>query len=291
MQGVSLLAIGKSDYGTWAYNLAQSLRFFHPQIQIQLVFEQATVRDIDLSVFDLLTEIAPEDARRGGRLNPSYAKLKMIDYYPLMWDKVMFLDVDALAIAPFEHLFDDLNTDFQIHTWGTTTQQEGVFPNMLWMRMEDMRRIFNLPTESIPGTNSSFQLMKLNSVTEGIYRAALDAYYVFEESYSSRDLFMHWGRKQSGAILPDELFFNVALAKHSGYDGIQPILFHTPDKGDMKPLPEYIEQGKRFIGFWGDKTYNSLKSKMTYDLLIKRYTGSKRRVIDKLLKTKFVNSN
>ena len=291
MQGVSLLAIGKSDYGTWAYNLARSLRFFHPDIQIQLVFEPSAVGGIDTSVFDMLTEMSPEDARRGGRLNPSYAKLKMIDYYPLSWDKVMFLDVDTIAIAPFEHLFDEMVNHFQIHTWEKTDKQEGVFNNMLWMRMEDMRRIFGLPTELIPGTNSSYQIMELNAETEAIYRDALEAYYMFEMGYSSRDLLMHWGRKKSGAILPDELFFNAALAKREGYDQENVMLFHKPSDGDLRPLDDYVNEGKCFMGFWGDKTYNSLKAKMTYDLLVKKYTGQTRPVIDKLLKTKFVNLN
>jgi len=289
VNGVSLLAIGTESYGTWAYNLARSLRFFCPDIPIQLVYEESAVKHVDKSVFDILTPMHRDHSHRGGRLNPSFAKLSMFQYYPGTWDKVMFLDVDTLALADFSDLFE-MDSPFKIHTWATTDQKEGVFGNMLWMKIEDMRRIFGLPTQTIPGTNSSFQVMELGQYAESIYEDALAAYYLFESEFSSRDLYMHWGRKTRGAILPDELFFNVALAKKEGYDGWKPILFHTNADGDLRPMDEYVKEGKRFIGYWGDKGYNSTKSRLTYDLLAKKYTGQRQKV-DRLLGQKFVNFN
>lgn len=291
MQGISLLAIGNPTYGTWASNMAHSLRHFHADAKIQLVYEKATVKDIDTGIFDVLTEIEPEDARRNGKLSPSYAKLRMVEYYPAEWEKVMFLDVDALAIAPFMDLFDRLDSDFKIHTWGVTEQADGIFGNMLWMEIGKMREVFGIPTEPIPGTNSSFQIMKLNDATKKIYRDAQEAYYLFESDYGSRALHMQWGKRRTvNSILPDELFFNVALSKTSGYDGWKPILFHTNKDGHLD-LDEHIKAGKKFIGFWGDKGYNSPMSRSTYDLLVKRYTGQRSKVVDKLLKDKFVNYN
>jgi hypothetical protein len=289
MQGISLLAIGNPTYGTWAGNLARSLRWFHPDVLIQLVYEDGAVKGTDLSLFDVLTPIDPADARRNGRLNPSWAKLRMVNYYPLSWDKVMFLDVDALAIAPYMHLFDDLDTDYKIHTWATTDQKDGVFGNMLWLKIDDMRRIFDLPTETIPGTNSSFQIMKLGDEAEKIYTEAQEAYLHFEANYSARNLYMQWGkRKIHNAILPDELFFNVALSRRKGYDGWKPILFHNTGDKHMD-LDQAAKEGKCFIGYWGDKGYNSHVARSTYDKLANRYNGVKG--VDRLLKDKFVNHN
>jgi hypothetical protein len=290
MQGISLLAIGNRTYGTWAYHLARSLRWFHPDVLIQLVHEPDTVKDVDTSVFDVMTEIDAQDARRGGKLSPSWAKLRIVNYYPLSWEKVMFLDVDALAIAPFMHLFD-LDSEFKIHTWATTDQKDGVFGNMLWLKIHDMRRIFDLPDQVIPGTNSSFQVMKLGDEAEAIYREAQEAYVHFEANYSSRHLHMQWGKKRNhNAALPDELFFNVALARRSGYDGLKPILFHTTGDGRLD-LDEAVKNGKCFLGYWGDKGYNSMESRSTYNRLIKRYSKAPGQVVEGLLKQKFVNFN
>jgi len=291
MNGISLLAIGNQSYGTWALSLARSIKSFH-DIPIQLVYEEGTVKNIDKTPFDILTPINEAHSRRGGRLSPSFAKLSMYEYFP-DWEKVMFIDVDTLCIAPFLDLFDAVDeVPYKIQTWGKTSQKTGIFKDMLWMKIEHMRKVFNLPDQPIPGTNSSFHLMKLGAEAEGVFSDALKAYHHFEQNCTTKDLYMTWGRKKQNAVYPDELFFNVALAKRDGYDGLNPIKFHLPCNGVFKGVEETVKEGFRFLGFWGDKQYNSRELQQTYSLLIKKYLSKSERVdIASMLQRKFVVSN
>jgi len=290
MQGLSLLAIGDQSYGHWAYIFAKSVKHFHPDLPIQLVYEPQTITNIDTGVFDILTEINPFHSRRAGRLSPSFAKLSMYEYYP-DWDKVMFIDVDTLCIAPFLDLFD-IDTDYQIQCAGTTVQASGVYPNMLWMKIENVRRIFSLPDQPIPGVNSSFQVMKLGASAEQVYTDALRAYYHFEQHGKAKDLYMRWGKKTVNPVYPDELFFNVSLATKSGYQGANPIHFRIPRNGAFEGLQGCINNGKRFLGFWGDKRLNDKPYQQAFELTLKKYVDpAKVPNITRLLDAKFINVN
>jgi len=290
MNGLCLLAIGDPSYGHWAYIFAKSVKHFHPDLPIQLVHEPRTISGIEREPFDILTEISPLHSRRGGRLSPSFAKLSMYEYYP-DWEKVMFIDVDTLCIAPFLDLFD-IDSDYQIQCAGTTTQESGIYPNMLWMKIENVRRIFGLPTEPIPGVNSSFQVMRLGAAAEAVYQDALRAYYHFEQHGSIKDLYMRWGNKTINPVFPDELFFNVSLATKSGYMGKNPIKFRIPRSGAFEGVQGCIDAGYRFLGFWGDKRLNDRPYQQAFELMVKRYVNPGAVMsIDRLLGGKFVTQN
>jgi len=291
MQGVSILAIGSPTYGVWAYNLAKSIKHFHPDMPIQLVYEHGAIAGVDRSVFDCFTEINPAHSRRGGRLTPSYAKLNIYEYLP-DWEKVMILDADTICMAEFDLLFDQVNESrpYAIQTWGTTLQKDGIYSDMMWMRIEKMRAIFDLPDQPIPGTNSSFQLLFMGGDAEAVYSDALDAYHHFESNFSIHDMHMSWGRNKTHGVLPDELFFNASLARRSGYDGLSPIKFHQVREGSFKSVGEYCDQGYCFLGLWGDKTYNNAAVRQAYDMLVKKYTG-KAGDAKALLRQKFVTRN
>ena len=293
MIGLSLLAIGDRSYGTWAYIFAKSVKHFHPDLPIQLVYEPSAVSGINLSGFDVLTEISPAHARRGGRLSPSFAKLSMYEYFP-EWEKVMFVDVDTLCIAPFLDLFDAVSPEspFKIQCFGTTTQLTGVYPDMLWMKIDRMREIFNLPDQPIPGVNSSFQLLCPGAEAEAVYTDALRHYYHFEANHSVKDMYMKWGRNTINPVYPDELFFNASLATKTGYQGANPIKFHIPRMGAFEGVNAAIDKGYRFLGFWGDTRLNDHAVQQAFSLLIKKYVDkSEVPNIKNLLQRKFVNSN
>jgi hypothetical protein len=279
VKGVTLLVIGSPFYGDWAHQLATSIKHFHPDMPIQVVGERSALRRTRL--FDTVTEIAPDDARPDGKLNPSYAKLSLYPY--LEFEETIFLDVDAICIDPFEHLFD--GPDYQVHTWGKTDQLDGMYSNMLWMRIEKMREIFGLEGP-IPGTNTSYQFIRKGERSAEVFETAKAMYHFYVDAgYGPKDLANKWG---NAGALPDELFINAALAKLGGdYESPHSIFFHTR-KGGYQGLSDCREKGYSFIGYWGDKHFSNNSMKTVYDSLCRAYGLKGHTKIHGLMNEKFV---
>lgn len=284
MRGFALIAIGKSAYGEWAVNLARSLRHYC-KLPIQLIYEPQAVGTINLKEFDLATMVKPEDARPGGRLNPSFCKLRMYEYFE--FDQVHYLDVDAVCIKDPTPLFE-YEHPFGIQVTGVTDQLSGVCGNMLWMEIGKFREVFQAKGV-IPGTNSSAIMVNMSDEAEQIFSDAQVHYHTYVKNYDSSDLHMRWGRKKDGSgVLPDELFFNAALTGRENYSLGTPIKFHTRKMGAWAGVEEYKKE-HYYLGYWGNSGYNTSQIQQEYNKIVKEVGGKAK--IHALLKDKFVNKN
>lgn len=286
MRGFSLIAIGHSTYGEWAINLARSLRYFC-DLPIQLIYEAEAVKTINLKDFDVTTLVKPEDARPGGRLNPSFCKLRMYEYFPQDWETIHFLDVDALCIKDPTPLFD-FEHPFGIQVTGVTNQESGVYGNMLWMELKKFREVFGV-VGSVPGTNSSAIIVNRSDEAEQVFTDAQIHYHNFTTNFNSSDLHMRWGRRKDGSgILPDELFFNAALTGKENYSLGTPIKFHTKKMNRWEGIETY-KKDHYYLGYWGNAGYNTSHIQKEYNRIATEVGGKPK--ISALLKAKFVNHN
>lgn len=285
MRGIALIVIGSTAYGEWAVNLAHSLRQFC-DLPIQLIYGDSAVKPEWLKSFDELTKINPKDSHPGGRLNPSYCKLRMYEYLCEDWEQILYLDVDALCIKDPTPLFD-FPHPFGIQVTGVSDKQSGVDHNMLWMELSRFREIFGVQG-TVPGCNSSMILVRRSDEAEQVFTDAQRHYWNYIKEHNSSELHMRWGRKRDGSgILPDELFFNAALTGKENYSLGTPIKFHT-----RKIRWEGADAYKKefyFIGYWGNSGHNNLATQKEYNSIVSRFGGVPK--INNLLKSKFVNIN
>jgi hypothetical protein len=210
----------KPGYAKAACNLAHSIKKYFPSAHIT-AFHDASINSLTENkrqVFDTLIEIPSEVLNYKGRVDPAFVKLSIYDYLP--YDYNLVLDVDALALQDLEPLMDRLIDEggpYYAHLLGKITlQQQG--PNInYWLKAETMWSHFHIDEAAVmPCVNSSFQFIKKCSQAEELYHTALEDY---ANQIPLASLSIQWGGGQ-----PDELYMNVALAKH----GIDPSIEVNP---------------------------------------------------------------
>lgn len=202
-KGILMLAWGKRGYGFMAYNLAVSLKHHSPEIAIHLIVTEKVLKEIsDRSVFDNIEWLADDPDEPG--------KFKAAIYDMLPFDYTLFLDVDALCVAPIDKLFNDL-IDSGVH-YATYINEiydinsPNILPQMYWAYRTDIWQQYGFDESTrFPATQSSIQFIKRCDKTAELYRLFNEA---FNNPIPLERLRNKWGGGQ-----PDELYLNIALAQ------------------------------------------------------------------------------
>ena len=226
--GVVLLAFGKPQYYWAAYNLAFSIRKHNPNIKISAYFED-TIKAISnchdiVNYVDSIGQIDIDDIYTNKKLDPLKVKINLYKYLP--YERNLYLDVDAVALKDIQPLIDEYiqsGKNYISHTVGYHTIDKGRdFKEMQWAWADKLWKHFELNDDTVvPAINSSIQWVVKGEEAESIFNETKRLY--FEMTMPLNELRMKWGGGQ-----PDELYFNVALAKL----GIDPALKHyEPIKG------------------------------------------------------------
>jgi len=292
-KGVSLLAIGGSDYGRWAVNFAVSLKFHSPDVSIELICDEANLIETSAyhHLFEIVTRIDDSDCvNESGEFFPAKAKLNLYKYFA--YDLTAYFDVDACVIKDVTPLFEltgNIYTDVQ----GVHTIQEGnLFDHLKWAKPETIWKHFNLSDEAkLPAVNSSFVLVRKCEENEAIWSLALKL--LLENKLSTEYYWHKWGRGKGRDA--DELYFNVACAMLKVIpEKLVAVYFRTIREAGMAiPLAE-LESKHYAIGLFGDTRSLHISSKEYYNRLMGNYW---REVIgttfynkaENLLKGKIVN--
>lgn len=218
MNGVTIIAIGKPQYGGAAYNLALSCKKYCPDIPIQLIYEKSAITHLSkdmLGYFDYLTEIKHAHAYEGAVLMPCKAKIFINEY--LLFDKTLFLDADSVCLKDFRDLFEG---EFEFKAKIASVQSVAVekHKDFHWMHPKDIREHYGLTEEPLYGISTAFMLIKKG--VEGLFEVAQEAYLNRPRITRLRE---QWGRSY-----PDELFFAVALAKSKIDPQTKPVVYTLP---------------------------------------------------------------
>ena len=269
-KGISILAIGSSAYGRWAVNFAVSLRFHSPDVNIQLICDEANLIDTARfhHLFDLITKIEKEEYTNDkGELYP--AKIKLTLYKHFAYDHTAYFDVDAVVIKDVTPLFElegNIYTDVQ----GVHMISEGnLFDHLKWAKPETIWNHFGLNEDSkLPAINSSFVLIKKCEQIEKLYSTALE---LLNENKLPTEKYWHkWGRGNGRDA--DELYFNVACAKLNLIpEKLVAVYFRTiVEPGMAIPLVE-LEKKHYAIGLFGDTRSLHSSIKEYYNRLMGNY--------------------
>ena len=272
MRGVLLLAVGNPFYGIWAQQLAQSIKYHNPGVKIQLITDAKVKAAIERPKFFDTIEIIKDEhyllsrgdgLRRQKRISPPLAKVNLDKY--LRFEETIYLDVDAIAIKDIEPLFDICKGKYYAtQVVGQTGYIKGVYPEMLWAKIDHIFEKYELPKDAIlPAINSSFVYLKKGDELTRLYKAIRAAFAKGEMS----DLNLTWGATKD---LPDELYTNIALAKceTDAKIDIEPMCFSRHRVGDVKE----VAKKHYLIGYYGDAKFTHKDLQGAYDVLMSKYS-------------------
>jgi len=227
-KGVVLLAFGNRQYMEMAFNMACSLKFHNPDIVIQVATEERFYSEQYSWAFDIVTILGEKITHRDGKLNPAQVKCAVYDI--AYFKHNLYLDVDGCALADVTPLLDKLSEEkgyYRTVVIGWGSKEEEDYEYNIWAKHSDLWDHYNLTEEAkIPAIQSSVAYFrkpdsaKFFEIVKAHDKNRLDV----------KDLTMTWGPPGSPRdIFPDELTFNVSIAKM----GIKP---------DIEPNPIYFGQ-------------------------------------------------
>ena len=238
--GVLLLAWGKRGYGFMAYNLALSIKHFSPNVPITLIASSGCMSQVpDKSVFDqIIYDETPVT-------DPGRHKVSI--YNKLPYDHNLYLDVDAICLNTLEPLLERLIKGSDYYATFIHAVYDRFSPNdlplMYWATRDVIWSHYQFTDEKLPATQSSIQYIRKCPESEALFNTIESC---FDNPIPIELLRYHWGGTQ-----PDELYLNVALAKH----GIAPHIGNeTMWFGDnLTQRPHQVAAVYNFLSLYGNK--------------------------------------
>jgi len=301
-EGVVLFAFGKVGYYHAVYNLANTIKYYSPNVKIALFVDsipkcRATTYDIDKYV-DSITQIEHSDLNVDGRFDPAMLKVSIYKYLPFKYN--LYLDVDAICLKDIQPLIDELkNTKrhYISHCLGYHTIDLGRnISSMVWAWADDVWEHFKLDSNTIlPSINSSLQFIKKGKEAE-------DLFNLLHLLYTTNQLPLKKLRSKWGNGQPDELYMNVALAmtqydpsyKNDGVIGVGKSETGFIHFASVRGLSfQEVIDNYYFQSYYGGRNYTSRFYTEWLDRLLKvimkKQNKSHQFTIDRIIGQKYVN--
>ena len=241
--GVVIIALGHKLYGSFAFNMAVSLKASDPEVLIALLHDEAAVKhftDDERRFFDKFVTVPPEDYMVNGK--PQYQRAKLCMHKRAPWDFNIYIDGDgAWFDRPMSWLYGEVHQqDFTICSNGHWSREEGnTAPGYTyWCDPAKMTNHYKLK-HPVPMTIGDFIAWRRSPLTDHIFETALT---VYDDPTSPN---IPWGGGK-----PDEFCFNVACA-HAGVLPRKRLVFYF-EKRDGRMSSEKI-----YKQFWGLSTGGS----------------------------------
>lgn len=192
---------GDRAYGQAAHNFAMSLKRHSPDIPIHILSQRDTLTGVPLDFFDHV-ETHYHHIEDAGLF-----KAQVYDRLP--FEHTLYLDVDALCVAPIEPLFDRLIAEDKpyrcfVHTHYDKNGPEE-FPLMVWANKSVIWNHYGFDDERLPATQSSLQYIRKCDFSKDLF-TRLQRNFI--NPIPLEKLRYAWGGGQ-----PDELYLNVTLAQ------------------------------------------------------------------------------
>lgn len=195
-RGIVLLSVRSKNYGYWAFNMALSIRYFNPDISIQVIHDDVGLSDLhkwQMSVFDVFTPIDSSKYSDEQGFQPGLLKMDL--YKHLKFKRNIILDVDGLALKDLGPLFDACEA-----AEGKYFTDHGY--RFEWADDKELKKSFGVT--DLNGINTSFQYVERSRETSALFKAARENFKVPVKRRTK------WG---SSGAMPDELYMSVALKK------------------------------------------------------------------------------
>lgn len=264
-KGVTLLAIGSDAYRMWAINMACTLKYFAPDLLIQLVasaeIKQAILNNGEEKLFDYMTIMDSGHYETKGVLAPGKAKLALPSYF--LFEQTLYLDTDGIVLKDVRPVFDtDAPLVMHINDWFTLGETERP-ASMAWCNSSVIMQHYGYtPDVKLPALNSSCYLYTDTLENKTLFQLAY--HYITTDPIPKEKYFQTWGK--GTGMDPDELYLNCAIAAL----GVQPLnehfIYFRDAKASGKALTANEIKDKHYgIGLYGGENYNHVSLKNIYD--------------------------
>lgn len=234
-----MVACGYELYGSYAVNLAKSVRAYEPSIKIALIHDNKAIQHLtesEKSLFDILTVADPADYTIAGKTQ--YQRMKLCAYKYSPFESTLYIDVDTLWFPnkPISEFIDHLkDKDFYIGKNGDfdPIKKKNLGSNYtFWgepLRISKYFRLRNL----LPQTISGVFWFKKSDFAEKIFNRALQVYA------DPKAPTQKWANGKA-----DEYCFNVALSEANYQQGNVHIVYFDKANGN-------INRETVYLNFWG----------------------------------------
>lgn len=261
-KGVLLIALGHSQYGNMAVNLANSIKYNNKNTKIHLVYTESAFSQVtDFSNFDS-KEICPKEYYKNGEQTVFIkAKTHLYDLTP--FDETIFLDVDTILFGgkDFNKFFDEFKDyDFTSENYGLINRPRK--DGHIWFDAKEAVEAYE-PKYEMHEIRSQMIYFKKNDTMSNFFDVVKD---IFNNPKIK-------GFKFDG-YLPDEMAFNIA----TGITGVKPhkspyfVIYWEKTDNTMS----WSDVVKSFFGYSIGGNYISNKASTIYHNLAKAQSMGKR---------------
>jgi len=242
-KGIIILALNKQSYACAAFNLALSIRYYNPDLNITLLTDNTHLqcfRPEHFAPFNFIKEIPKEEYTDNGMFSPGKAKLSLYKHTP--YKCTLYIDADSICFKNLDSLFKQLK--------GCNFKSNVVEDYTQWTDAVKFKDFFGF--EQGLSINSSWIYFESDSVFR-------QAETFFNKGFNKDDLKQKWGNN-----LPDELFFNASIQKLKANPRVHFNVMFFDDKKVQKDISE-IENEFYFITYYGNANSTRLSYIEWYD--------------------------
>lgn len=236
-QGVVILCMRKQQYAAAAYNLALTIKFHSPGINITLLSDGIHNKLFSTGhygAFNFIKEIKEKTVAE--------AKLNIENY--VEYDQALYIDADSICLQPLEPLFDKLK--------GNKFKSNVIDNYTNWVSPEYFKQMFDVePNQTINSSWIYFEDKRVFKIADKYLKKGFDV----------SNLVQTWG---NSSHVPDELFFNGALAKLVMDAKVDFNVMFFDDKIDQRSTSKLAED-YYFLTYYGNKNNTRLEIQEWYD--------------------------
>lgn len=258
-KGVVLIATGSPYYGSWAINLAISIKSTEPDTHITLLYSGNALQYISpyMHIFNNTKQIPDKYLMSNGFESLLRPKVCLYDLSP--YDETIFIDSDCIFFPgkKVSSLFEDLK-DVEFTMGNRSKNDLSTDPRLIWCSSEVLRARFG--DINILNLSSEFIYFKKTDNMKAFFKAAKKAFDFPDIEYN-----------RFAGTVPDELAFQIAMI----ITGIEPhktpylLGYWEPYNKKNLNLSDLYKTDYYFYSIGGSILTSQMK--LNYDTLAKVY--------------------
>lgn len=260
-QGIVLFAFARRGYAYMAYNLAFTIKYYNPSIDITLFIDEKIAKYLnDHEYFDNIYTLPSHyiiTPKQG--VDPCCVKINIYDLMP--YDENIYLDVDAIAFKDLQPLINTLSNDRRNYV--TQVIDIGGYNENIeydvWAKKDYIWDFFELDKEKdkYPAVQTSFAFFRKSEEMDSFYND-LKKYY--EKGFDKSKMITRWG-----GSLPDEMFYSAVCAKKglNPKSEINPIYFGN---GYTKDEDSFVKENFYLLAIYGNGRGRTLTKQKYLDM-------------------------
>lgn len=257
------MALGHPYWGRLAYNLAMSIKFSSPGVDITVLFSEAALSHVTDRAFFTAKLVPVEYYTTNGRV--CYLKAKTAVYKLSPYKETIFLDADTIWTPrrPITHLFDELkDIDFTMAN-RSFVELDSENPNDsfgVWAKPGHIKELFGFKEGRFYNLSSEMIYFKKKREVGKLFTDA-------GKYFDNKDI----EHKNFNGGMPDELPFTISMIKNGLYphiDNYAPIYWEAGHKPPRRLTTKEVN-GEYAYSMGGNVAHPIMKK--NYDIYVQFY--------------------